>query len=105
MRLFLHRCGLLSRSQASALFRLMLGDETRAEALALPEPWRGMAVRLAGAGLDDRPTVWDWLVDGLGHHEKIALFDSLDRVEGAAATLEAIRKRAGSARRTPDASR
>lgn len=51
----------LSRREAMVLFRLVFSDSGLAEALALAEPWRAFAARLAAADVADRPTVWDEL--------------------------------------------
>ncbi|MDR3622766.1 MAG: DUF3987 domain-containing protein [Paludisphaera borealis] len=40
------------------MFRLVFNDSAKVEGLALAEPWRGVAVRLAAAELEDRPALW-----------------------------------------------
>ena len=76
-------CVGLSGRQARALFRLLFGDAPRAEAMALGEPWKGMAVRLLGADVGDRPALWQTLTAELAERDRALLIEKLGGVAGA----------------------
>mgnify|MGYP001144354206 CR=1 FL=1 len=74
----------LTRNQALSLYRTLFGDAARAEATALHEPWRGMAVRLLKADVGERYPLWETLLEGLTGPERDELIRALGGVAGAA---------------------
>jgi hypothetical protein len=72
--------GNLSKREALALFRLVFGDTAKAEGLALADPWRGMARRLAAAELADRYALWETMTAELQEADRLALVRALGGV-------------------------
>lgn len=74
----------LTRNQGLSLYRTLFSDAARAEAMALAEPWRGMAVRLLEADVAERFPLWETLLEGLTGPEHDELMRALGGVARAA---------------------